>query len=143
MYSPAELEIAQERIKSGLFTCILMNNGLIVEEAKAKGVRPILQFLESNRLQGAEVADKIVGKAAATLLVLGGAKYVYGELMSKAAQAYLQEHDIPTSYGRLIEEIKNRDGTGMCPLEESVINISDPQEGYTAIKETIARLMAK
>jgi len=145
MHILAGLTTAQERIKTGQATCILIRDEVITGEASGIGVKPILQFLENepDTLKGAAVADKVIGKAAAMLLVLGGVQYVYGQLMSISGQEYLKKQNIPFSYGTLVDKISSRDGTGVCPLEQSVMDIDDPQEGYDAIKKTIAKLMAR
>jgi len=145
MYTPASINEARERIKTGKAACVLMHGGVIVGEASGMGVKPILQFLENepDLLKGADAADKVIGKAAAILLVLGGVQYVYGEIMSEAGRDFLKSHGVACSCGRLVARITSRDGTGMCPLEMSVADIDDPQAGYKAIKETIAVLMAK
>ena len=138
-----ELNKAIEYIKSGQASCVLMKDGKIIDKTSGIGVKPILGFLESDSLKGVQVADKVIGKAAAMLLTLGGVTYVHGEIMSKSGQAYLQKNGIDNSHGLLVENIINRDGTDLCPLEKSVVEIDDLQEGYQAIKDTIAILMAK
>ena len=141
-YTPAELDLAKELIRSGQASFVIMHAGLIAGEAKGMGVKPILLFLENepHSLKGAEVADRAIGKAAAMLLVLGGVQYVYGEIMSLSGRDYLEEAGITFSYGSLVEWINNRDGSDICPLERSVIKTDDPQEGYAAIKEALDRL---
>ena len=141
---PARLKTAQELIRNGQATCVLIRDGVIAGEASGIGVKPILHFLENEPgiLKGAEVADKVIGKAAAMLLVFGGALYVYGELMSISGRDYLQKQSIPFSFGTLVDKISSRDGIGICPLEQSVMEIDDPKKGYDAIKTTIAKLMA-
>ena len=138
-----ELNKAIGYIKNGEATCVLMKDGIIIDKTSGIGVKPILGFLESNNLKQMQVADKVIGKAAAMLLTLGGVTYVHGEIMSKSGQDYLQKNGIANSYGLLVENIINRDGTDLCPLEKSVVDIDDLQEGYQAIKDTIAVLMAK
>ena len=146
-YAPECLGEAARLIESGLADCVLMKGGAITDKASGIGVKPIIRFLEDKPgcLKGADVADKIVGKAAAMLLVFGGADYVYGGIMSESAKDYLDSRGVGNSCGDagLIKMIKNRSGTGMCPLEQSVVGIEDPQEGYAAIKKTIERLMAE
>ena len=139
------LEEARKRINSGQATCVLIRDGQIVDEASGPGVKPILHFLEDKpgSLDGAEVADKIVGKAAAMLLTLGKAKSVHGEIMSQSAHDYLISNNISPQHANLIQQINNRTNTGTCPLELTVTNIQNPQEAYTAIKKTIAKLMAQ
>ena len=138
-----ELTKAIEYIKTKEATCVLMKDGIIIDKTSGIGVKPILGFLESDSLNGMQVADKVIGKAAAMLLTLGGVTYVHGEIMSKSGRDYLQKKGIANSHGLLVENIINRDGTDLCPLEKSVVKIDDLQEGYQAIKDTIAILMAK
>ena len=140
---PRDLDKAIARIKSREASCVLMREGLIAGEAVGIGVKPILQFLESGELRGAQVADKVIGKAAAMLLVLGGVVYVYGEIMSESGRDYLQGRGIAVSWGKLVEGIINRDGTDICPLERAVDGVWDPREGYEAIRGAIDVLMGR
>ncbi len=139
----SELAEAQRRIRAGQCTCIVMQDGKIVREASGNGIKPILGFLEKEPeiLSGAEVIDKVIGKAAAMLLVLAGARYVYGEMMSVSGREFLLAHGIECAYGRCIDVISNRGGNGICPLEKSVMDISDPVTGYEVLKSTVATLM--
>ena len=107
------------------------------------GVKPLLDFLRQDRqfLKGASVADRVVGKAAALLLVYGGAKEVYGRLMSETAVAVLKKYKISYSFGERVPFIKNRRGDGMCPLEQAVVGIDDPEDGFAAIMQRVAEMM--
>ncbi|MDR0220132.1 MAG: DUF1893 domain-containing protein [Lachnospiraceae bacterium] len=133
---------AKQLIVSGKATCVAVKDGKIVYQEAGRSVSPLLALYENNpdKLAGAYVLDKVVGKAAAMILVLGGAKKVYGELMSKSALEYLKAHDIKAAYGEKVGTIMNLAGTGICPLENSVLDIEDPQEGYQKLTETLAML---
>ena len=101
----------------------------------------MMRFLaERLDLRGYSVADVIVGKAAAMLFVKSGISEVYGEVMSEAGSAYLQEHEIPCTYGTLTEKIINRKGDGICPMEQTVAELDNPEEGYKALKERMTQL---
>lgn len=133
-----------QRIRAGEYSCIVLQNGQVVYQADGRGVSPLLRLFDSDKekFAGAMVADKIIGKAAAMILVCGGVQAVYGEVMSSAAQAYLQARGIPCRYGRCVGMISNRTGNGICPIEQSVLEIDDPHEGMQAMRKTISRLMA-
>lgn len=135
---------ALEEIKSREYSCIVIKESEIIHRADGRGVKPLLDLYESENgreiLKGACVADKIVGKAAAMILTLGKADYVYGEIMSKAAREYLEQQGINYGFGRCVEIISNRLGNGMCPIEDSVMHIDDPEEGLSAIKTRIKQL---
>lgn len=106
-----------------------------------RGVAPLLGVIAGGEdVSGASVADLIIGKAAAMLMKLLGVKSVYGEVMSAAGREYLTEHGITAEYGTLTESIRNRDGSGQCPMELAVKDISDPSAGLDAIKARLDRL---
>ncbi len=143
-YEESEMEAkAKEMIASGEYTFIVISKGIIVHKDSGNGVKPIMKVINENRdlLKDAVIADKIIGKAAALLLDLGGARKIYGALMSRAAKDYLDQRGIENDCGRCIQVISNRKGDGICPLERAVADIDDPAEGYERLKETIAELM--
>lgn len=145
---PSEVQAqAVAEIESGRCSCVVVQGGQIVWQGEGRGVAPIKRLYESEDgkklLKGAFLADKLLGKAAAMLLVLGGVAAAYGLTVSEAAYEYLQVHGVPCGCGRLVPYVKNREGSGLCPLEQAVLMIDDPKAGYAAIVGTIARLMAE
>lgn len=124
--------------------CVFVREGAVLRPGEGTGVRPLVRALdeEPELLRGSVVVDKIVGKAAAMLAVLGGAAGVYGLTMSAAARDYLAARGIPAEWETLTERIINRTGTGLCPMETAVLDIDDPAEGLAALRETMGRLAA-
>ena len=118
-------------------------NDDVLYSLKGKGVGPFLEIFERDpkALEGCDIADTVIGKAAAMLCGLAGVKSVYGIVMSENAMIFLKQHEIAFSYGESAPFIQNRTGTGLCPLEQSVFEIDDPKEGIRALKETIKELM--
>lgn len=100
----------------------------------ARGVGALLDLLQENGLAGASVADKIVGKAAALLMVRGGAKEVYAETLSEGGAAVFAKYGIPYCYGECVRHIVNRQGTGPCPMEQTVAGIEDPAAAQAALR---------
>lgn len=106
-----------------------------------RGVAPLLGVIAGGEdVSGASAADLIIGKAAAMLMTLLRVKSVYGEVMSAAGCEYLTAHGIVAEYGTLTESIRNRDGSGQCPMELAVKDVSDPYAGLDAIKARLDRL---
>lgn len=101
---------------------------------KDHGIRTLLA-LQSGSLTGSFVADKIVGKAAAMMLVRGGTLQVYAEVISKPALEVFKKHRVFCFYGALVDNIINREGTGICPMEEAVLNIDGIAEAYKTLCE--------
>ncbi len=86
-------------------------------------------------MRGASVADKVIGLGAAFLLVKGGVAEVYADVISRPAVSKLQDAGISLSYGSMVEHIINREGTGICPVEQLTSTAKSPDEAWKLIKE--------
>ena len=129
-------------IEQAVRTCLEEANASCVIEIDGRraisfdsGIRPLLLWLQEDAdcLRGAAAADKIVGRAAALLLAYGGAAYVYGAVMSEGARQVLAAHSIRFDFGKIVESIRNRLGTGMCPMEQRVLEIDEPKKAYETL----------
>lgn len=136
------MEKAKALIKTQEVCIVVIQNHRIAYQGNGRGVSNLLKLLDTRPelLRGATVVDTVVGKAAAMLLVLGGAKRVYGEMASAAAKDYLAAHGIPLEYGRCIDMIRNRERNGLCPMEQTVWELDDPAEAKTALEKKLASL---
>lgn len=141
-----EAEQAVAALRNG-FTCVLMRGGRL-HTSKATGIRPLLDWLAEDPacFEGAFVADKILGKAAALLLLRGGldrsAGGVYGEVLSDGAARILEQYGIPYTCGSRVPYIINRRGDGVCPMERQVRDIDDPAAAHAALLAAAAAIGA-
>ncbi|MBP5658552.1 MAG: DUF1893 domain-containing protein, partial [Paludibacteraceae bacterium] len=94
------------------------------------GVQDLLHLTadEPERLKGAVVADKRVGKAAACLLIEGGVKSVCTPLVSTPAKEMLQAAGIPLYARKEIPLMVNKDGTDLCPMEKKLLDATTPEQ---------------
>ena len=92
------------------------------------GVRDLEHLLKHQPevLKGALVADKVVGKAAAALMVVGGVAQVYAEVLSEKAKKKKKKAQIPYTYGTLVNAIE--EGAGRCQLEAITASASTPKQ---------------
>lgn len=128
-----DLEKAKQLLMDGKYTCVLCADGNYTT-TMLRGVKPLVQWLQAKDApKGFCAADKVVGKATAYLYCLLGAKAVYASVMSRPAAHILRKYDIYTECERLVENIINRTGDGICPFEETVLNIDEPEAAYQAI----------
>lgn len=106
-----------------------------------RGVKPLLHLLEDEKdfLKGASVADKVVGKAAALLMVLGGIKEVHTNVISEPAVEVFEKHHIPYFYEEKVKRIINRKGDGLCPMETLCMDIEEPTAAFEKIKEWLEK----
>lgn len=133
------MKLAEEHLKESRAACVAVKVDSAVHTSDLSGIRPLLQWLEQDpgSLQEACIADRVVGKAAALLMIYGGAEEVYGEILSDAAAACLERHGIPYSCGERVPQILNRDGTDMCPMERRCMEIDSPQQAYEVFRQMI------
>ncbi len=119
--------------------CLCNGSDIITDDSR--GIAPMMKLIAAGTdLQGYSAADLIVGKAAAMLFVKAGIISVFGKVMSVPALDYLKQHDIHAEYDTLTERIINRLGTDICPMEKTVAEISDAEQGYEALKQKLAEL---
>lgn len=108
-----------------------------------RGVSDLMRLLstEPEVLEGAEIADKVVGKAAAALMMLGKVKAVYAETISEAAlQLFASATDVSVSYHEKVDYIINRTQTGWCPMELATRDATTPEECLERIKAKLIEL---
>jgi hypothetical protein len=131
---------ARKTLTAGNFTCVLHKND-VFHTATERGVKPLVRWLtEGIDAKDFSAADKVVGRATAYLYVLLGVKEVWAGVMSEAAAEVLHRHGIAASQDKLVKNIINRAGTGICPFEEAVLEIHTPEEALAAIRAKMAQM---
>ncbi len=135
------MEFARQKLNEGC-TCAAYNGKELLFSHK-RGVAPLLQWLEEGRsLEGYSIADKVIGKGAAFLYLLLGAKKLYAQVISIPALELLRDHGVEITYDQCVPAIRNRDNTGFCPIETAVLDCADPKQALTLIKEKLKALMS-
>lgn len=120
-----------EKVKSILLEknaslVVCYKNGDIKEyyQDRIKDIKAIL-MQDKNLLKDAIIADKVIGKVAASILTVAGVKEIYADVISKFAIPVLEENGIKYEYNKKVEYIKNKDNTGMCPMENKYKDQTD------------------
>ena len=96
--------------------------------------------LDNGKLDGAIVADKVIGRAAAAVCVLGGVRKVHASLMSEDAGAFLKLHAVEFTADETVPQIVNREKTGRCPMELAVEGVDYPAEMVKRIRDKMKSL---
>ena len=124
-------------------SCVI-RNGEQVRTFWERGVKDLhrLYTSEPNFLCGAEVADKVIGRAAVALMIMGGVKRIYADTISQLAVELLAHSDIEVSYGEVVPHIINRSKSGLCPLESATSKI-DSLEQIVEIIDNFVRELSK
>jgi hypothetical protein len=99
------------------------------------GLLPLLDYIDKFAPceEGVTVFDRVVGNAAALLLVKAGGKKVYSPLGSELAARTLDNYAVEYHFSEAVPYIRNRSGQDMCPMEKSSLNKS-PEEFYELMK---------
>lgn len=108
---------------------VVLKNGHVSTYFK-KGVRDLIWLIDNqpDNLHGAMVADKVVGKAAAGLMIVAQVAEVYADVMSKPAILLFEEQAIPYSYQQIVDAIEIPEGDTRCPLEQIVSKAHTAEE---------------
>lgn len=116
-------------LHEGGYSCVIENNGE-VRTFSRRGVADLYLLLKTGPefLRGASVADKVVGKGAAALMVLGGIKELYTDIISTPALGLLLKAGVTVGFGTEIPQIRNRENTGFCPVESLCLNVDEEEE---------------
>ncbi len=121
-------------------TIVLCRNSELTISDK-RGISAMMDWISEGRdMRGSSVADVIVGKAVAMLFIISGIAAVHARTLSRAGLNILRNHGIEPTYETLTENIQNREGTDICPMEKTVLNINDPSYGYAALLKTLNAL---
>ena len=131
---------AVDQAEAGL---IVLQGEKLVFSAATPGIRAALSLHDEQPqlLRGALIADRIIGTAAAMIFSHGGAAAIYGSVMSREAKARLDALGIPNRAGQLAEQIINRTGDGICPMEQAIAGCNDPDMGLPILRATVEKLM--
>ncbi|SES94910.1 DUF1893 domain-containing protein [Anaerobranca gottschalkii] len=137
-----DLQLAKKEFEKGEYSLILVKNGEVVGTSKEKGVKGILEFYLNHKelLEGAAVADKLVGRAVAMICQQGKVKGLYTPLLSEGGEEILRQGNIPYQADRIVKAIKNRDNTDLCPIEKLTLGVKDSRQGINKILEFFQNL---
>ena len=110
-------------------SCVILSCGQLTL-CRERGVKDLYSILMSTPalLRGAMRADKVVGKGAAALMVSGKVREVYADVISSPALQLLRDADISVSYDVCVDNIINRAGTGICPVETLCAHATTAEE---------------
>ena len=89
------LESAKEQLHNNNFSIVIVGENDVYTSTK-HGVAPLLEILDGGDdiIKNSFAADKVVGKAAALLMVKGGVKEVYADIISSHALDVFEKYKV-------------------------------------------------
>ncbi len=118
-------------------TLEVFENQRIIFQSEQKWLYPVFDledFLKAHPCDHStlSVHDKVVGKAAALLMIRLGVGSVHGDVMSKLADEVFGKAGMKHTYDVLVERID-------CQTEELLLNIDDVNIAYELLCERAKR----
>lgn len=128
-------------LHAGNYSCVIANKEKI-RTFTQRGIADLYDLLlsEPDFLKEALIADKVVGKGAAALMILGGIKELYTDLISTKALELFRQWNIEVSFAEEVPFIWNRDRTGGCPVETLCDNVESPADMLPLIRNFIEKM---
>ena len=131
-------------LHTGGYSCTIANKGEI-RTFTQRGVADIYDLLtqEPEFLKGALIADKVVGKGAAALMILGGIKELYTDIISTKALELFRKSDVKVDFAQEVDFIWNRDRTGGCPVETMCSEVESAEEILPLIRDFLEKIRSR
>ncbi len=110
---------------------LVVENKGICRRFNGRGVRDLLTLLttEKDFLNGANVADKLIGKGAAALMILGSVNNIYTDLISDSALELFNKSGKKVTYRSRVATLAT------CPIEALCQNTSTPEACLQKIQQ--------
>lgn len=126
------LEIVKEKLYEKKASLVVLYSNGECKDYYQNRINDIKDILKENSsaLENAVIADKVIGKVAASVLTVAGVKEIYADVMSKYALPVLEENNIKYEYKTLTDYVINNDKTGMCPMENKYKDEKDIHKIY-------------
>ena len=120
---------------------LLVYNDTTLTTHDNRGIHDLLQLLaeQPERLKGAIVADKLVGKAAAAIMATGGGAEVHTNIISTPARELLEKEGVRVFATEEVPQILNRDRSGMCPIDTQIAGVESIDECVKILQQLPVR----
>ena len=114
--------------KQGLSLLVYKNDSLTTHTNR--GIADLLSLVatQPQRLEGAIVADKVIGKAAAALMATGGVVEVHTNIICTPARKLLEGEGIKVFATKEVPRILNRNKSATCPMDSRLEGIETIEE---------------
>ena len=124
------LALAKRKLLSGPYSLVVVKDRKPVFVGNRKGLIDLINVIDTFfPLVDAAVADRVVGRAAALLLLYARASAVYAHVLTKPALRLLYGTSTYLEFGTLVEALAR-----YCPFEQAVQNVTDPEEAYRRLR---------
>lgn len=132
----ANLNLAKRRLSQKNFSLVITKNGRVLFETESHGISDLLKAIKQlqENMVSSSVADRIVGRASALLLVYSGVVAVFAGTASEGGIEVLKNNHVFHEFGKRVPRILDSKRVDVCPFEKLVAKFSDPKDAYEELK---------
>jgi len=132
----ADLNLAKQKLIQKNLNLVIAKNGIVLFETESHGINGLLKAIKQlqDNMAGSSVADRIVGRAAALLLVYSDVVAVFAVTASDSGIEVLENNHVFHKFERRVPRILDSKRVDVCPFERLVAKFSDPREAYEELK---------
>lgn len=114
-----DLGLAKEILEKEELTLAIVKDGECIYKSKKRGIYPLFMAVRDmkDKMKGASATDKVIGRGAAQLYVYADVTSVHTSMISEGTREVFDEAGVEYEALKTVPMIKNRDKTGMCPVE--------------------------
>jgi hypothetical protein len=119
---------------------IYKNERLLFASTKDR-LLPLVEYIDKSAPYEKDVTvfDRVIGNAAALLLIKINCREIYSYLGSELAAGTLSSFGISYQFTETAPYIKNEAGDDMCPMEKLSLG-KQPEEFYQALRERLRQV---
>ena len=136
------LEIVKNRLYEKNASLVVMFENGNIEEYYNPRVKDIVSILKENKnaLKNAIIADKVIGKVAASLIIVAGVKEIYANTISNFAIPVLEKNNVKYEYKNKAEYIINNEGENVesASHAQEIVRVKIP---FEVSKQDIMRVI--
>jgi len=117
-------------------TLCIVRDGRVIFESASRGISGFLDAVQTlgDKLEGASVADRVVGKAVALLCVDSRVGAVYASTLSRDAKQLFDGCSVHVEWGELVESILDAGRRETCLFERLALGITDTKDAYSRLR---------
>ncbi len=133
------MDYAKTQLQTEELSFIALKNNTVIEERTDKP-QMILKHLHEDKhcFSGALVAAHTLGRAAALLLIYGGAKEVFADTISIPAVECLRDNSVKVTYNTLADTLPDTGDILTAELEQKCLDIHSAFQAYELLSQLVS-----
>ncbi|MDP3964035.1 MAG: DUF1893 domain-containing protein [bacterium] len=119
-----------EKFRTSPWSLVITRGSDVLLRSNMAGIHPLAQSIShlGEELSRSMVWDRVIGRAAAFLIVHGGFRKAATPIVSKPALEILRKYKVPITYLYRVERILNTAQSDICPIERFSLDADTPEQ---------------